>query len=89
MIDNGEPAIALYGSFLPVPDASKFGNSQPSIPPGHIFTPETPLLLNRGKSTITLSVVNTADRPIQIGSHYHFVEANPYLEFDRNLAYGR
>ena len=40
-------------------------------------------------STIGLTVANTGDRPIQVGSHYHFIEANPYLRFDRARAYGR
>ena len=47
------------------------------------------ITLNSGKETILLHVTNTSDRPIQVGSHYHFIECNPYLCFDRKLAYGR
>jgi urease subunit gamma/beta len=45
--------------------------------------------LNAGRPITTLRVTNLADRPIQVGSHYHFVEANPYLRFDRRKAYGK
>ena len=45
--------------------------------------------LNPGKDGILVSVTNTGDRPIQVGSHYHFVETNPYLNFDRKISYGR
>ncbi|XP_043703873.1 urease-like [Telopea speciosissima] len=45
-------------------------------------------MINAGRRTVILRVVKTADRPIQIGSHYHFIEANPYLVFDRERANG-
>ena len=44
--------------------------------------------LNKGRKTVTLAVTNTGDRPIQVGSHYHFYEANDALRFDREKAYG-
>jgi urease subunit beta len=44
--------------------------------------------LNKGRKTLTLEVTNTGDRPIQVGSHYHFFETNDALAFDRKLAYG-
>jgi len=47
------------------------------------------ILLNAGREPIRLQVTNLADHPIQVGSHYHFVETNPYLRFDRSRAYGR
>ncbi len=56
--------------------------------PGEIFPAEGTLTLNAGATAITLMVANTGDRPIQIGSHYHFAEANPALEFDRLAARG-
>lgn len=56
--------------------------------PGEIITAEGTLLLNRGRPSITLSVANTGDRPIQVGSHYHFHETNPALAFDRDAARG-
>jgi urease subunit beta len=46
-------------------------------------------VINAGKAVITLRVENTADRPIQVGSHYHFAEVNPGLSFDRKAAWGR
>jgi urease subunit beta len=44
--------------------------------------------LNEGRKTVTLKIVNTGDRPIQVGSHYHFYETNDALEFERKAAYG-
>ncbi len=56
--------------------------------PGEIFPAEGSLVLNEGSETITLTVSNTGDRPIQVGSHYHFGEVNPALAFDRKAALG-
>ena len=52
--------------------------------PGEIFTMEGHLLLNKGSEFIELKVSNTGDRPIQVGSHYHFAETNDWLDFDRD-----
>jgi urease subunit beta len=57
--------------------------------PGEIRTPTGNIELNAGTDAITLTVANTGDRPVQVGSHYHFAEANPALEFDRDVARGR
>jgi urease subunit beta len=57
--------------------------------PGEIFTPDGELELNAGLSTTTLTVANTGDRPIQVGSHYHFAETNAALAFDRAAAQGQ
>jgi urease beta subunit len=57
--------------------------------PGEIFGPDGTLVLNEGAIAVQVAVMNTADRPIQVGSHYHFAEANPGLTFDRDAAYGR
>jgi urease subunit beta len=57
--------------------------------PGEIRVAEGDLELNAGRETITLQVTNTGDRPIQVGSHYHFFETNDALQFDRTAAYGR
>ena len=56
--------------------------------PGEIFVQEGEIELNAGRSTITLTVANTGDRPIQVGSHYHFAETNGALAFDRAAARG-
>jgi urease subunit beta len=56
--------------------------------PGELFPAEGTLTLNPGRVAITLMVANTGDRPVQVGSHYHFAETNPALEFDRAAARG-
>ena len=56
--------------------------------PGEIITVSGDIELNAGQPTVTLRVANTGDRPIQIGSHYHFFETNPGLRFDREKARG-
>ncbi len=56
--------------------------------PGEIFPADGTLTLNAGTKAITLMVANTGDRPVQVGSHYHFAEANSALEFDRKAARG-
>ncbi|WP_281018314.1 MULTISPECIES: urease subunit beta [unclassified Minwuia] len=56
--------------------------------PGEIIAAEGEIVLNEGAETVTLSVANTGDRPVQVGSHYHFQETNPGLEFDREKARG-
>ena len=57
--------------------------------PGEILTAPGDLVLNDGQPTVTLTVANTGDRPIQVGSHYHFAETNLGLDFDRAKARGR
>ncbi|MDB1089104.1 urease subunit beta [Streptomyces sp. ACA25] len=59
------------------------------VVPGEILHAAGPVRLNEGASVIRLTVRNTADRPVQVGSHYHFAEANPGLGFDRDAAHGR
>jgi urease subunit beta len=56
--------------------------------PGEIITKSGELELNAGRTTVTLAVANTGDRPIQIGSHFHFFEVNEALRFDRDIARG-
>lgn len=56
--------------------------------PGEIITAEGDLELNAGRETIRLTIANSGDRPIQVGSHYHFHETNPALKFDRDKARG-
>jgi len=57
--------------------------------PGEILTDEGEHALNTGRRTLTLVVTNTSDRPIQVGSHYHFAETNGALNFDRMTALGK
>ncbi len=56
--------------------------------PGEILFGDGPVNINEGRPVLTLTVTNTADRPIQVGSHYHFAEANQGLSFDREAAWG-
>jgi urease subunit beta len=56
--------------------------------PGELFLKDEDIELNKGRESVTLSVSNTGDRPIQVGSHYHFFETNPALKFDRKKARG-
>ena len=56
--------------------------------PGELFVADGDIELNAGRATVTLIVANTGDRPIQVGSHYHFFETNPALQFDRAKARG-
>lgn len=84
----GDLKLALHGSFLPVPEASVFGEPD-SATAGQVTTPDATLDLNEDRPTTTLSVSNTDNRPIQVGSHFHFVECNPRLKFDREKAYGK
>ncbi|MET9932820.1 MULTISPECIES: urease subunit beta [unclassified Streptomyces] len=57
--------------------------------PGEILYADGPVALNEGRPVTRLTVLNAADRPVQVGSHYHFAEVNPGLEFDRAAAHGR
>ncbi|MEU8488485.1 urease subunit beta [Streptomyces sp. NPDC048641] len=56
--------------------------------PGEILFADEPVVFNEGREVTRLTVLNAADRPVQVGSHYHFAEANPGLEFDRAAAHG-
>ena len=56
--------------------------------PGEMFIQDGEIVLNAGRKTVTLTVSNSGDRPIQVGSHYHFAETNGALKFDRNAARG-
>ncbi|XP_063965429.1 urease subunit alpha-like [Lytechinus pictus] len=97
--ENGDLKLALYGSFLPVPDLSVFDQPQLlqngpadaplAVHPGEYFgASDEPIALNTGRPIKKLNVTSTCDRPIQIGSHYHFIEANKYLTFDRWASLG-
>src|SRR5580692_4725722 len=56
--------------------------------PGEVITADGELILNAGRRTLTVTVANSGDRPVQVGSHYHFAEVNPALNFDRAQARG-
>lgn len=56
--------------------------------PGEYFLRDDDIVANAGRKTVTISVANTGDRPVQVGSHFHFFEVNEALHFDRQAAYG-
>lgn len=89
--ENGDLALALYGSFLPIPDASIFASPEEPAEnePGSYQVQPGEIVLNDGRISIELPVTNLGDRPIQVGSHYHFIETNASLKFDRSAAYGK
>jgi urease subunit beta len=60
-----------------------------AVIPGEVITKDGEITLNAGREAITLAVANTGDRPVQVGSHYHFYETNQALQFDRAAARGR
>lgn len=93
--DDGNLEAALYGSFLPVPSDDNFPLPEADVyessrQPGAVVVAEEKgkITLNAGRKLCQLRVTNKGDRPVQIGSHYHFIETNPLLEFDRIQAYG-
>ena len=87
--EHGDLTLALYGSFLPVPALTLFPALPDEAEPGAITVGTGDITINAGRSATALIVTNLADRPIQVGSHYHFIETNPYLRFDRAKAYGK
>ena len=89
---RGDRALALYGSFLTpfAETAGSVGHDVVDIDarPGAVEATPGEITLNAGRETIELVVSHHGDRPIQVGSHYHFVETNRALVFDRTAAYG-
>ena len=86
--EHGNLELALYGSFLPMPEVGVKANTTDGHRPGEILNAPGEIVANEGRTTMTLDVTNNGDRPIQVGSHYHFVETNRALNFDRKAAYG-
>ncbi|MBL9169058.1 MAG: urease subunit beta [Verrucomicrobiales bacterium] len=89
--ENGDLSLALYGSFLPVPPLTAFEAVPLEVAgePGEVVAEEGEVTLNEGRGTISVAVTNLGDRPIQVGSHYHFIETNASLRFDRTASYGK
>ncbi|TGZ83561.1 urease [Ascodesmis nigricans] len=96
--DDGDLDAALYGSFFPIPSDSLFPpieeNAEllsPVKQPGAVVAVKGSagvIKLSEGRKRRRLKVTNVGDRPVQVGSHYHFIEVNPKLEFDRIQSYG-
>ena len=70
------------------PDPSRHASLQDGAHAGEIIVPDEEVEINAGRREVMLKVLNTGDRPVQVGSHYHFFETNPALEFDRGAAFG-
>jgi urease subunit gamma/beta len=87
--ENGDLTLALHGSGLPVPELSSFKADGDRIVPGASEILEGEIKLNADRATLEVLVTNLGDRPIQVGSHYHFIETNASLQFDRAAAYGK
>jgi len=93
--ENGDLNLALYGSFLPVPSVETFSSASVNVvpldegtAPGAKIPVKGDIVLNAQRKTVKLRVTSLCDRPIQVGSHYHFIEVNKYLQFDRAAAFG-
>ncbi len=87
--EDGDLTLALYGSFLPVPDLGVFGETASEAQPGDVEVEAGEIELNAGRPSVLVEVTNMGDRPVQVGSHYHFGETNPGLQFDRAAASGK
>ena len=92
--EYGDLELALYGSFLPVPRRESVvvqGVMPVAVKraPGDVQAGDGDVVINDGRASVTITVTNRGDRPIQVGSHYHFMETNRALAFDRAQAYGK
>jgi urease subunit gamma/beta len=85
-LESGDVALALYGSFLPMPERVVSVADAPI--PGEVLVAQGEIELNAGRKAVALEVVNRGDRPIQVGSHYPFAQTNRALMFDRERAQG-
>jgi urease subunit gamma/beta len=81
---DGTKLVTLHE---PIPAGS--GSGEGAIVPGEVLVADEPIVLLEGRTLTTLEVVNGGDRPVQVGSHFHFAEANEALRFDREVAVGR
>lgn len=84
---DGTKLVTVHNPIRAAASKTK-GKTKPKPIPGEIITAKGDIELNAGRATLTLKVANTGDRPIQVGSHYHFFETNPALRFDRDKARG-
>jgi urease subunit gamma/beta len=90
--EHGDMSLAFYGSFLAQDGVRPRGIGAPAVAqdgvPGGTTVSDGDIVLNAGRTTVDVQVSNRGDRPIQVGSHYHFIETNRALIFDRRAAYG-
>ena len=87
---DGTKLVTLHGPIQPAPLApGAVSDGAPRLHPGEVLLGEGDIVLLEGRELVSLSVLNTGDRPVQVGSHFHFAEANEALQFDRDTAVGR
>ena len=84
MFPDGTKLVTVHDPIRP----GKKPKPSDAVSPGELIVDDGEIEINAGRKTVTLKAVNSADRPIQIGSHYHFFEANKALDFDRSAAFG-
>jgi len=97
--EQGNMELALYGSFLPIPPPRRpvpvpVRGSDPNgmefaRTAGQVMVADGDIVINEGREPVQVKVTNRGDRPIQVGSHYHFAQTNRALDFDREAAAGR
>jgi urease subunit gamma/beta len=85
---DGTKLVTLHGPIQPAPLAPGAADDGARIVPGEVLLGEGDVVLLEGRDLVTLTVLNTGDRPVQVGSHFHFAEANEALQFDREAAVG-
>ncbi len=87
---DGTKLVTLHGPIQPAPlDPGAPDNGAARLVPGEVLLGEGEVVLLEGRDLVSMTVLNTADRPVQVGSHFHFAEANEALQFDREAAVGR
>ncbi|GAA3508867.1 urease subunit beta [Dietzia aurantiaca] len=83
--DDGQKLVTVHD---PIRPGAPSATAEPAVVPGEVIVDDGEIELNAGRPTATLTVTNTGDRAVQVGSHFHFFEVNRALEFDRRAAYG-
>jgi urease subunit gamma/beta len=87
---DGTKLVTLHGPIQPAPlGPGAVDDDAPRLVPGEVLFGEGDVVLLEGREVVSLTVLNTGDRPVQVGSHFHFAEANEALQFDRATAVGR
>ncbi len=87
---DGTKLVTLHGPIQPAPLAADGADeAEVRLVPGEVLFGEGEVALLEGRDLVSLTVLNTGDRPVQVGSHFHFAEANEALQFDRDAAVGR
>jgi urease subunit gamma/beta len=86
---DGTKLVTLHGPIQPAEVTDGAAADEERIVPGEVLLDDGDITLLEGRELVSLTVLNTGDRPVQVGSHFHFAEANDALQFDRDAAVGR